>query len=272
MSALERLEAELAGAGPLVVAYSGGVDSALVLAAALRVLGRDGVLAVTGRSPALAQREDAEAGRLAALLGARHRYVETAEGDDPGYRANAGDRCFFCKSVLLDTLLALAAAEGFAAVATGTNATDALDPFRSGIRAADARGVIAPLRAAGIPKDEVRRLARELGLPVWDKPASPCLASRVAVGIEVTPRRLRRIEDGEEAVRRLAAERGVPLRDLRVRDLGSSARVELDAAALEGLRVDDIEECVRAAGFSGEEVAVAAYRYGSLNEGRTAGA
>lgn len=187
----------------LAVAFSGGADSALVLAAAVRALGTGRVLAVTAVSDSLAAEELDVARRFAASLGVRHPLPRTAETANPGYRANGRDRCYFCKSEVLDVIGRVAAEHGFAHVATGTNADDAVDPFRPGIRAADERGVLAPLRDAGLTKAEVRRISKAWDLVTWDKPAAPCLASRVAYGVEVTPARLHRIETAERAVRRL---------------------------------------------------------------------
>ncbi len=144
-----------------------------------------------------------------------------------GYRANGGDRCFFCKAELIDVLTPLAEARGIGTVATGTNADDAVAGFRPGIRAADERGAVAPLRDAGLTKAQIREASHRWGLPTWDKPAAACLSSRVAYGVEVTPHRLARVERAEAAVRDLLAADG--LANLRVRDLGDRASVEVDA-------------------------------------------
>ncbi|MEU4835058.1 ATP-dependent sacrificial sulfur transferase LarE [Streptosporangium sp. NPDC023615] len=263
---IDALLERLAALPSLAVAFSGGADSALVLAAAVRALGTGRVLAVTAVSDSLAAEERDTALRFAASLGVSHLLPATAETANPGYRANGRDRCYFCKSEVLDVIGRVAGEHGFAHVATGTNADDAVDPFRPGIRAADERGVIAPLRDAGMTKAEVRRTARAWGLAVWDKPAAPCLASRIAYGVEVTPARLHRVETAERAVRRLLARAGLLVTDLRVRDLGDRVRVELDAgltsraAALAGL-----VPAVREAGFPGAEVEVSAFRSGALN-------
>src|SRR5262249_5145726 len=154
-------------------------------------------------------------------------------------------------SELLDALIDLAQQLGLASVATGTNATDAVESFRPGIRAADERGVLAPLRDAGLSKDDVREGSRRLGLDVWDKPAAPCLASRIAYGIQVSPRRLARIERAEDSIRDAAIREGVALRDLRVRDLGSDVRVEVDADALAVLPLELVSRSLVASGFDG---------------------
>ncbi|AWS43438.1 ATP-dependent sacrificial sulfur transferase LarE [Streptosporangium sp. 'caverna'] len=250
----------------LAVAFSGGADSALVLAAAVRTLGADRVLAVTAVSDSLAAEELDVARRFAASLGVRHLMPTTAETANPGYRANGRDRCYFCKSEVLDVIGRVAAEHGFANVATGTNADDAVDPFRPGIRAADERGVLAPLRDAGLTKAEVRRASKAWDLVTWDKPAAPCLASRVAYGVEVTPARLNRIETAERAVRHLLARVGLPVTDLRVRDLGDRVRVELDADLVpRATGLPDLVSAVREAGFPGAQVEMAAFRSGALN-------
>jgi uncharacterized protein len=185
-----------------------------------------------------------------------------------GYRANAGDRCYFCKAELVEVLAPLAAERGLAVVATGTNADDAVAGFRPGIRAADERGAVAPLRDAGLTKAQVREASRRWGLPTWDKPAAACLSSRIAYGIEVTPYRLGRVERAEVAVREVLAGSGV--RDLRVRDRGDRATVELDAALLPlpGDLEQRLLDAVRAAGFGAAEIDPRGFRSGSLNEAR----
>ncbi|MEU8036531.1 ATP-dependent sacrificial sulfur transferase LarE [Streptosporangium sp. NPDC049078] len=260
----------LAALPSLAVAFSGGVDSALVLAAAVRSVGSgrvaDRVLAVTAVSDSLAAEELDAARRFALSLGVRHLLPGTAETANPGYRANGRDRCYFCKSEVLDVIGRVAADHGFAHVATGTNADDAADPFRPGIRAADERGVLAPLRDAGLTKAEVRWACKAWDLTVWDKPAAPCLASRVAYGVEVTPARLHRVETAERAVRRLLAGAGLTVTDLRVRDLGDRARVELDADLLpRASGLPGLVPAVREAGFHGAQVDVAVFRSGVLN-------
>jgi uncharacterized protein len=183
-----------------------------------------------------------------------------------GYRANAGDRCFFCKAELLDVLTPLAAGRGIAHVATGTNADDAVAGFRPGIRAAAERGAITPLRDAGLSKAQVRAASRRWDLPTWDKPAAACLSSRVAYGVEVTPYRLARVERAEAAVR--AALAGLALRHLRVRDLGDRASVEIDAALLplDAALEAELVDAVRCAGFGAAAVDPRGFRSGSLNE------
>ncbi|WP_246293198.1 asparagine synthase-related protein [Lentzea indica] len=223
-TAAAQLVARLAEIGPLAVAFSGGVDSALVLAAAVRATGPGAVLAVTADSASLATAELTAAVAFADHLGVRHLTPETTELDNPGYAANGRDRCYFCKSTVLDTITAVAADNGLTAVATGTNADDARDPFRPGIRAGDEIGVHTPLRDLAMTKADVRAVSRLWGLSTWDKPAMPCLASRVRYGLTITPARLARVQRAEVAVRTWLAEAGTPARDLRVRDLGDIGR------------------------------------------------
>ncbi len=262
-----RLVAHLAGLGRLAVAFSGGADSALVLAAAVRALGPADVLAVTANSASLAAVELAAAKTIAAELGVRHLTPPTAELAEPGYAANGRRRCYFCKTTVLTTIAGVAAAHGFPALATGTNADDAVDPFRPGIRAGDELGVHTPLRTLGLSKEDVRGIARGWGLPWADKPAAPCLASRVRYGIPITTATLARVEQAEAAVRTFLDGRGLSYRDLRVRDLGGTARIELDAEVAAQLHDDpQLLDAVRALGFA--EAAVSPFRSGGLNHER----
>lgn len=265
-----RLEGTLRGYGSVLVAFSGGADSALVLAGAVRVLGPGDVVAATGDSASLPQRELAAARDFAAGLGVRHVTPGTHEMSREGYRANAGDRCYFCKAELMSVLGPLAAQLGLATVATGTNADDLVAGFRPGIRAAREAGARAPLAEAGLTKADVRLLSAHWRLPTWDKPAAACLSSRIAYGVEVTPWRLARVERAEEGVRAELAAAGVAVADLRVRDLGDrGARVELDASALAavmgrpGVR-DAVDRIVGDAGFAAS--VPAAFRSGSMND------
>ena len=252
--------------GPIAVAYSGGTDSALVLAAAVRALGADQVVAVTAVSESLASGEFDAATAFAARLGVRHLASRTRELDSPGYRANGRDRCYFCKSEVLDTIGRLAREHGFDQLATGTNADDAADPFRPGIKAGAQRGVHTPLRDAGLTKQAVREIARHWALPIWAKPATPCLASRIRYGVEVTGFRLARVDRAEVAVREALAAAGLHPRDLRVRDLGGSARVEVDPHILAVVRnLPDVPKAVSAAGFGPAPVTVDGFQSGRLN-------
>jgi uncharacterized protein len=262
---MRRLDAELRDLGSVLVAFSGGADSAFVLAAAVRALGSDHVVAATAVSPSLPASELDAARELAAGLGVRHLTPSTDELSREGYRANAGDRCFFCKSELLDVLVPLAAELGLAAVATGTNADDARAGFRPGIRAAAERGAVTPLLAAGLTKAQIRAASRDWGLPTWDKPAAACLSSRIAYGVEVTAARLSRVERAEVSLRLALASAGVTNRDLRVRDLGDRAVIEVDlAVAAEVAARPDLLASV--SGFELVEVDPRGFRSGAMNE------
>ncbi len=261
---LAALEADLRSRGSVLVAYSGGADSAFLLAAAVRALGSEHVVAATGYSDSLPQVERDPARRFAESLGVEVVTPETHEMEREGYRANGADRCFFCKAELVEVLSDLAAARDLGVVATGTNADDAVAGFRPGIAAADERGAVAPLRDAGLTKAQVREASRRWDLPTWDKPAAACLSSRVAYGVEVTPHRLARVERAEAAVRAALP----TARDLRVRDLGERASVEIDATLLP-LPADAeaaVVAGVREAGFDEAVVDPRGFRSGSMNE------
>jgi uncharacterized protein len=250
----------------VLVAFSGGADSAFLLARAVSVLGPGAVAAATAVSGSLPGTELAAAEGFARGLGVRWTAPRTDEMSRPGYRANAGDRCWFCKAELLDVLGPVARRLGLAHVATGTNADDAVAGFRPGIRAAAERGAVTPLRDAGLTKAEVRAASRDMGLPTWDKPAAACLSSRIAYGIEVTPSRLARVERAEAALRAALAAAGLATRDLRVRDLGpAGARVEVDAGLAPVLAArPDVLAAVD--GFAAVTVDPRGFRSGSLNE------
>ena len=261
---LRRLDAALREHASVLVAFSGGADSALLLAAAVRALGPAKVAAATAYSDSLPQAERDPARDFAESLGVRVLTPRTHEMDREGYRANAGDRCAFCKSELLDVLGPLAQAEGYAVVATGTNADDARAGFRPGIAAAADRGAVTPLLDAGLTKDQVRAASRAWDLPTWDKPAAACLSSRVAYGIEITPARLARVERAEATLRAALVEAGHRVVDLRVRDLGEHARVEVDRDLVGAAEVH--LDVVREAGFATAEVDPLGFRSGSMNE------
>ncbi len=259
------LEEELRRHDRVLVAFSGGADSAFLLAAAVRALGADNVAAATAYSPALPLAERDPARAFAESLGVQVLTPATDELSRDGYTANDGDRCAFCKSELLDVLTPLAREHGYDVVATGTNADDARAGFRPGIAAAAERGAVTPLLDAGFTKAQVREASRRWGLPTWDKPAAACLSSRIAYGIEITPARLARVEAAEGAVRDLLTGRGLVVGDLRVRDLGGTARIELDRALL-GQADDELLAAVRDAGFDRAEVDPLGFRSGSMNE------
>ena len=262
-AALARLEADLRGCGSLLVAFSGGADSAFLLAAAVRALGAPRVVAATAVSPSLPTAELGAARAFAAGLGVRHVTPTTDELSREGYVANAGDRCFFCKAELMDVLAPVAADLGLAHVATGTNSDDALAGFRPGIRAAAERGARTPLRDAGLTKAQVREASRAWGLVTWDKPAAACLSSRVAFGVPVSRERLERVERAEAALRASLVGAGHPVRDLRVRDLGAGrARVEVDRELVAVVPA----HLAAVRGFDDVEVDPRGFRSGSMNE------
>jgi pyridinium-3,5-biscarboxylic acid mononucleotide sulfurtransferase len=262
---LDTLQRHLSGLGSVLVAFSGGADSAFVLAAAVRALGPDAVVAATAVSPSLPAAELDAARSFAASLGVRHLTPTTDELSREGYRANAGDRCRFCKSELLDVLTALLVPSGAQHVLTGTNADDVAAGFRPGIRAAAERGALTPLLDAGLTKSQIRRASREWGLPTWDKPAAACLSSRIAFGVEVSAARLSRVERAEGAVRAALDRHGIEVRDLRVRDLGDTARVEVDAAALP-LVTAAPGVLASVEGFDSVELDPRGFRSGAMNE------
>ncbi len=262
---LASMQDRLQGLSSVLVAFSGGADSAFLLAAAVRALGPEHVVAATAVSPSLPARELDEARRFAESLGVRHLTPTTDELAREGYRANAGDRCFFCKAELLDVLAPLAADLGLAHVATGTNADDAAAGFRPGIRAAAERGAVTPLLDAGLSKAQVRAASRQWSLPTWDKPAAACLSSRIAYGVEVTAGRLSRVERAESALRAALADAGLNVRDLRVRDLGDRAMVEVDPELVAA--VEERPSLLAAvAGFDRVELDRRGFRSGAMNE------
>jgi uncharacterized protein len=255
-----RLRAALEATAGVMVAFSGGADSAFLLAAAAEALGERAV-AATGVSPSLAQRELDDARGFADELGVRHLIVRTLEQERPGYLANGRDRCYFCKSELFDVLKPLAATEGLA-LATGTNADD-LGDHRPGLRAAAERGVLTPLADAGFGKADVRAASRAMELRTWDKPAAACLASRVAYGLAVSPVRLSRVERAEALVRSFG------IAQLRVRDHGDLARVEVPVGDLPRLVGPAVRERLAAGlrelGFAYVTLDLDGFRSGSMN-------
>ncbi len=262
LAAKERaLEAALRGAGRVIVAFSGGVDSSYLAFAAHRVLGDD-ALAVTAVSPSYPAEHRRMAEQIVAEHGLPHRFVDTREMESADYRANRADRCYFCKDELFDVLDGIAGELGYDAVAYGINTDDQRD-FRPGQRAAREHGVLAPLVDAALSKQEIRDLSRAAGLPTADLPASACLSSRLAYGLEVTPERLRQVEEGEAALHALG------FRQVRLRHHGHLARVEVDPEelprALDPAMARAIAEKIRPLGFRWVSLDLEGYRMGSLN-------
>ena len=257
-SLLTRLEQ----AGSLIVALSGGADSAYLAWAAQHALG-ERALSVTALSPSFSAHDRAAVDEFVRAFGIHHEFIETHEMENPAYRANAADRCFYCKDELFSVLDGLAQQRGFAATAYGVNADDTLD-FRPGHRAAKEHRVLAPLLDVGLRKAEIRHLSQRVGLPTWDRPASACLASRVPYGTEVTPERLTLIERGEAALRELG------FRQFRVRLHDKLARVEIAPEEMDRAFTREtsaaISQALKRAGFTYVALDLEGYRQGSLNE------
>jgi uncharacterized protein len=260
-SRLHALEAQLGQLGSLMVAYSGGVDSAFLAATAHRVLG-DRMLAVLADSPSLARRDMEQASAFARAIDMPLRVILTEELDRPEYQRNDANRCFHCKTELFDGMKALGAQLGFANIAYGMNADDTRD-FRPGQRAAQQHDVLAPLADVGLTKLEVRALAKAAGYSLWDRPAAPCLSSRVEYGRTVTREVLAQVERAEESIRQLG------FREFRVRHHGELARVEIARAempqALTMETLDAITVALRQAGFQYVTLDCTGFRSGSLN-------
>lgn len=259
----DRLLAFLAGLPRVVVAFSGGVDSAVVAKAAQVALG-ERATAVTGTSSSLASGELEEAARLAQLIGIRHEVIATQEFADPAYLANAGDRCYHCKTELYTRLEELLQRYPDAVIVNGANLDDQGD-YRPGMTAAREHRVRSPLLECGFTKADVRALAAHWQLPVWDKPASPCLSSRIAYGEEVTPERVAMVDRAEQFLRSLG------LRELRVRyHRGDLARLEVPADALVRLAEPELREQIvahlRGLGFKFVTLDLEGFRSGSLNQ------
>ena len=245
-----------------LIAYSGGVDSALIAKVAQDILG-DRALAITAISPSLLPEELIEAEEQAESMGIVHEIVETQEMENPNYTSNPINRCYFCKSELHDTLRPLALDRGYPYVVDGVNADDLRD-YRPGIQAAKERGVRSPLAEVGFSKAEVRELSKQLGLSWWDKPAQPCLSSRFPYGEEITLTKLQRVGRAEIYLRKLG------YRNLRVRSEGETARIELPPERIQEFVVNtDLSQVVKAFqdyGFSYVTLDLEGYRSGKLNQ------
>jgi uncharacterized protein len=244
----------------VLVAFSGGVDSTFLLAAALEAMGPGRVLAVTADSETYPSEELDEARRLAALLGVKHEVIHTSELDIPGYRENTSNRCYFCKQNLFEHLRPLAERGGYRHVVFGLIADDMGD-YRPGVRAAKEQGVRGPLQEAGLTKEEIRALSKARGLPTWNKPSFACLSSRIAYGEPITLEKLGRIGEAERYIRSLG------VRQVRVRTHGDIARIEVEPPDMERIvaRAAEVSERLKSLGYLYVSLDLAGYRSGSMN-------
>ena len=264
---LQQLRTLFAEMEQAMIAYSGGVDSTLVAKIAYDVLG-DRAIAVTAVSPSLLPEELEDARIQAAEMGIPHKVVQTHEMDNPNYTANPINRCYFCKSELHDTLKPLAIQLGYPYVVDGVNADDLRD-YRPGIQAAKERGVRSPLAEVGVTKPEVRQLSQQLGLSWWDKPAQPCLSSRFPYGEEITVGKLQRVGRAERYLRQMG------LKNLRVRSVGDTARIELPPEQIKEFvlttNLQAIVSAFQSYGFIYVTLDLEGYRSGKLNQVLTQG-